>query len=145
MNEERTLTDVAKDIQFFVDKIKALQDEATVASENGNDEGLSTALMQLARMNSGLGRQGAYAQYIARNADRAARRYRAKRTLELAATMAVNKSTLQAELDSEEQFKVASDAQLVADEADDLTYRTDTFLKMGQSRLSLIKGDKQRG
>lgn len=145
MGEERSLEDVVKDIEFFSQHIKTLQEEATTASEQGNDEGLSTSLMRLARMNAGLGRQAAYAKYIARNSDRAARRYRAGRTLELATSMAVNKSQLQAELDSEEQFKVASDAQLVADEADDLTYRTDTFMKLGQSRLSLIKQDKYSG
>lgn len=140
---ERSLEEVVKDIDFLSKKTKELQDEATTASERGNDEGLSTALMRLARNNSALGRQAAYAKYIARNADRAARRFRAQRTLELAATTAVNKSQMQAEIDSEAQFKVASDAQLVADEADDLTYRTDTFLKMAQSRLSLIKADKK--
>lgn len=140
---ERSLEDVVKDIAFFTQKIKGLQEEATEASEKGNDEGLSTSLMRLARMNSGLGRQAAYAKYIARNSDRAARRFRASQTLAHAATMAVNKSQLQAELDAEDYFKIASDAQLLADEADDLTYRTDTFLKMAQSRLSLIKADKK--
>ena len=139
----RSLDEVSKDIEDLTVKAKKLTDEATVASEKNNDEGLSMALMKLARVNLGLGRLGAYAKYIARNADRAARRKRAQLTLEYSKTTAVNKATMQAELDVEDDFTVASDAQLVADEVSDLTFRTSEFLDMARSRLSLIKTDKR--
>lgn len=117
-----------------------------VKSSNTNDpEGISTAMLRLARINSALGRHAAFAKYIARNADRAAKRGRAERTLANAADMAVNKAELKAEISSKTDFEIASEAQLVADQADDLCFRTDTFLKMSQSRLSLIKNDAARG
>lgn len=140
---ERSTEDVALSIENLSNKINKEMDTATVASEQGNDEGLSSSLMRLARLNMGLGRLGAYAKFIARNADRAARRRRAELTLSHSQSMAVNKSQLQAELDVKGDFEVASNAELLADEADDLTYRTDTFLKMAQSRLSLLKSDKR--
>lgn len=143
--EERPLEDVVADINTLRTKIQKKQGEAVTAAQDGDPETLSIVILQMARYNSALGGHAAHAKYIARNADRAARRFRAQQTLTLAQTTAVNKSQLQAEIDAEPQFTVASDAQLIADEADDLTYRTDTFLKMAQSRLSLIKGDIKRG
>lgn len=142
--KERTIEQVVESIDLVTTKIKTLQDEMTQDAV-GNPEGLSLGLMKLGRLNSALGRHAAYADYIARNADRAARRYRASRTLELAATTAVNKAEKQAELDSEDFFSAASYAQLVADQAKDLSYRTDSFGKFAQSRLSLIKNDLSRG
>lgn len=134
-----------QNIEKLSDKIESLQKAAIAASERGDPDTLSMLLMRIAYVNSALGKHGAKAQYIARNADRAARRHRANKTLGYAQGMAVNKSELQAELDSEKQFMTASEAQLIADEASDLCYRTDTFLKMSQSRLSLIKNDAIRG
>jgi hypothetical protein len=142
--QERPLEDVVADIETLSEKIKNKQEEITTAARD-DPETLSISLIQLARYNSALGKHAAYAKYIARNADRAARRHRAERTLEYSASLAVNKSELKAEIESAELFKVASDAQLIADESDDLTYRTDTYLKMAQSRLSLVKGDIKRG
>lgn len=140
---ERPIEDVALDIENLTKKIRVEMDKATQASEAGDDEGLSTALMRLARLNLALGRLAAYAKYISRNADRAARRKRGELTLQYSQTQAVNKSELQAELAVKKDFQVASDAELLANEADDLTFRTDTFLKMAQSRLSLLKSDKR--
>jgi hypothetical protein len=142
--QERPLVDVVADIETLSKKIASTQGEAVTAAQ-GDPESLSLTILRIARYNSALGKHAAHAKYIARNADRAARRFRAEQTLNLSKTQAVNKSELQAELDSADQFRTASDAQLIADEADDLTYRTDTFLKMAQSRLSLIKGDVKRG
>ena len=142
--EERSLEEVVADIDMLSKKIATKQGEIVEAAK-ANPETLSISLLQLARYNSALGKHAAYAKYIARNTDRAARRFRAETTLTLSKTQAVNKAELQSEIDSAKLFRVASDAQLIADEADDLTYRTDTFLKMAQSRLSLIKGDIQRG
>lgn len=130
-----------KNIEILEDKVKKLQGEAVIASDRGDAETLSKTLLQLARINSALGKNAAYAQYIARNTDRAARRSRAANTLDLAKKQAVNKSELQAELDAKEHFTLASEMLLLAERASDLCFRTDTFLKMAQSRLSLIKGD----
>lgn len=142
---ERTTDQVASDIANLTNQVKNLQEEVVEASSRGDDETVSTNLLRLARVNAALGRQAAYAKYIARNAERAAKRRRAEITLELSKSQAVNKSEKEAEIAVAEDFSVASQAQLLADESDDLTYRTDTFLKMGQSRLSLLKADKHNG
>lgn len=142
---ERTTDQVASDIANLTNQVKNLQEEVVEASSRGDDETVSTNLLRLARVNAALGRQAAYAKYIARNAERAAKRRRAEITLELSKSQAVNKSEKEAEIAVAEDFLVASQAQLLADESDDLTYRTDTFLKMGQSRLSLLKADKHNG
>lgn len=141
---ERPIENVVNDIRKLEERVKHYQGEAVLASERGDDETLSTTLMRLARVNSALGKHAAYVNYIARNADRAARRHRATITLDEAKSQAVNKSELKAEIASKEEFANASYAQLIADQASDLCFRTDTFLKMAQSRLSLIKGDKHR-
>lgn len=142
---ERTTDQVASDIANLTNQVKNLQEEVVEASSRGDDETVSTNLLRLARVNAALGRQAAYAKYIARNAERAAKRRRAEITLELSKSQAVNKSEKEAEIAVAKDFLVASQAQLLADESDDLTYRTDTFLKMGQSRLSLLKADKHNG
>jgi len=150
---------VSKDIINLKSQIREKVDEATIASEQGNDEGLSKALNSLARINSGLGQKAAMAKYVSRLAARALEKLkeekktkRSEKTLEYSKTQAVGKSEHQARVDTahmeteiDEFFKTSNLAMLLADEADDLTYRTDTFLKMGQSRLSLLKGDKHRG
>jgi hypothetical protein len=142
--KERTIEETLTYIEKITKNIKVQQNQMTEDAQD-NPEGLSLGLLELGRLNSSLGRHAAYAEYIARNADRAARRFRADRTLELAKSMAVNKAEKQAELDSEEVFSAASYAQLVADQAKDLSYRTDSFAKFAQSRLSLIKSDISRG
>lgn len=150
---------VSQDIINLKSQIKEKVDEATTASNQGNDEGLSKALNSLARINSGLGQKAAMAKYVARMASRALdklkeekKNKRSELTLTYSKTQAVGKSEHQARVDTAEMentidefFKTYNMAQLLADEADDLTYRTDTFLKMGQSRLSLLKGDKHNG
>lgn len=134
-----------RNIETLENKVKKLQGEAVEASERGDPETLSTLLLRLARCNSALGRQAAYANYLARNADRAARRYRGERVLHHSQSMAVNKAEPNAELDAKDLFSTASEVLLLAEQASDLCFRTDTFLKMAQSRLSLIKGDAARG
>lgn len=138
-------SETENNINILEGKVKDLQGKAVLASDRGDPETLSKTLLQLARINSALGKNAAYAQYIARNTDRSARRFRASTTLELAVKQAVNKSELQAELDAKDQFTLASEMLLLAERASDLCYRTDTFLKMAQSRLSLIKGDIRNG
>lgn len=140
-------------------KVTKKMDEATVASQKGDDETLSMSLDSLARLNSGLGQKAAMAKYVTRLAARALEKLkeqkdarRSELTLHYSATQAVGKSEHQAKVEVmdmvpeiDELFGVYNLAKLLADEADDLTYRTDTFLKMGQSRLSLLKGDKHNG
>lgn len=140
----RTTQEVVKSIDDVSLMIKNLQDEMEEDAKD-NPEGLSLKLLRLGRLNSALGRQAAYADYLARNADRAARRSRADHILKLSKEMAVNKAERQAEIDSEDVFSSASEAQLIADQAKDLSYRTDSFGKWSQSRLSLIKNDITRG
>lgn len=153
------LEDLVSSIEKLKKKIGLKQDEAEIASQQSNDEGLSVALGSLARFNSALGQKAAYAKYIARNSNRAVERLkeqkdaeRSRMTLELSQTQAVGKSEHQARIDImswipkiDEAFDIYSQAKLIADQADDLTYRTDTMLKMAQSRLSLLKADKHRG
>lgn len=136
---------VQKAISDLEGLVKHYQGVVVTASDTNDPEDLSSAMLRLARVNSALGRNAALANYLARNADRAARRYRAEKTLDYAGSMAVNKAELQSELDAKEAFTIASDAQLLADQASDLCFRTDTFMKMAQSRLSLIKSDAARG
>jgi len=145
-SDDLTLEEVVQNIDQLESKVKQYQAVAVKASDNGDPEGLSRTILKLARVNSALGKNAAYAMYLARNADRAARRFRADKTLEyVASKLAVNRAELKAELDAKEQFKNASECQLIADQASDLCFRTDTFLKMAQSRLSLIKGDIKNG
>lgn len=153
-----------EDLTASIEKLKAgiqkLQDDAEVASQSGDDENLSITLQSLARKNSALGQRAAYAKYISRNAQRVVDSLKeekdAKRsqyTLTYSEQQAVGKSEHQAKVKVhdlysekiEEAFRVYSESRLVADEADDLTYRTDTYCKLAQSRLSLLKADKNRG
>lgn len=151
--------EVSKQIVHLKKLVKEKMDEATTASQQGNDEQLSMSLDSLARINSALGQKAAMAKYVSRLAARALEKLkeqkknkRSELTLEYSKTQAVGKSEHQARVDTahmedeiDEFFNTSNLAQLLADEADDLTYRTDTFLKMGQSRLSLLKGDKHNG
>lgn len=135
-----------KAIDTLETKIKGLQGDIVTASERGDPETLSTLLLRLGRVNSALGRQAAYAKYLARNADRAYRMEREQGKLSLIrGGMAIGKAESQAYVDSGHLVNIYSEVQLLADQADDLCFRTDTFLKMAQSRLSLIKGDAVRG
>lgn len=145
-SEDLTIDETIQNIDQLSQKVKEYQAAAVQASDRGDPENLSKTLLRLARVNSALGKNAAYAMYLARNADRAARRFRADKTLEYVGTkMAVNRAELKAELDSKDKFSNASECQLIADQASDMCFRTDTFLKMAQSRLSLIKGDIKNG
>jgi hypothetical protein len=149
-NVARSLEEVAADIEKLTTLNKELQAKITLASEGDSGappdvETMTKSMIRLARANSALGKLGAYAKYIARNSERAYKAYRSERTLDLAKTMAVNRAELQAFIDSKEKFEIFSECQLLADEASDLSFRTDTFLEQARTRSSLIKGDVNRG
>ncbi len=148
----RSLEEVAADIEKLTQTIERLQAKITLASEGNPKAGIpadletmTQSMVRLARANSALGKLGAYAKYIARNSERAYRAYRSEKTLELSKTMAVNRAEPQAYIDSKQQFDIYSECQLLADEASDLCFRTDTFLDQARTRSSLIKGDIARG
>ena len=110
-----------------------------------NVELLSLNLPKLAVANISLGRYAAYATYLARNAERAYKRKREDQKLHyMFQKWTAAKSEAQAFVDVEADFQVYSEAQRVADEARDLTYRTDTFIDQARSRLSLISKEMNR-
>lgn len=124
--------------------VKQYQSTALAAKERGDAETLSNTLIRLSRVNSALGGKAAYAMYIARNAERVYRRVREQKKLDaIAAKNAIGKADSMAYVDAdvEKVFTLWSNVQLLADTASDMSYRTDTFLKMAQSGLSLIKND----
>lgn len=141
---EETYSEIDEQIKELEKLIKNYQAEAVKAKESGNPEKLSNTLMRLGRVNSALGNKAAYAKYIARNAERAYRRTRESIKLEeISKKQAIGKAESMGYVDrrTETVYKLYSNVQLLADQADDLCYRTDTFLKMSQSGLSLIKND----
>jgi len=156
---ELDLNKVQEDIEKITQTIWKKQTEASIASENSNDETLSILLTTLARYNSSLGRNSATAKAIARDMKRVYENFKEDqktRVSELTLKLInegnpVGKSEHQAKVDAAKEFKplindafvVYNETQLIADQADDLTYRTDTYLKMGQTRVSLIKADKR--
>lgn len=124
--------------------VKKYQSNAVGAKERGDAETLSNTLIRLARVNSALGGKAAYAMYIARNAERVYRRVREGKKLQaITEKNAIGKADSMAYVDAEVEkaFKLYTEVQLLADKASDMSYRTDTFLKMSQSGLSLIKND----
>lgn len=139
---EREHTSIDNQIDELEKLVKKYQSNAVAAKERGDAETLSNTLIRLARVNSALGSKAAYAKYIARNAERVYRRDREHSKLQhISGGMAIGKAESQGFVDADHTFKVYSDVQLLADKADDLAYRTDTFMKMSQSGLSLIKND----
>ena len=145
-----------------IDKLMVLvrtkQDAAENASINNDDETLSLTLTALAMVNTSLGKRGAWASYIARNAEQVVKVLkeqkdirRSELTLEYSNTGPVGKAEHQAKVDAykefnqqiNEAFKAWSDAKQVADEVESLGYRVDSYLKMCQSRLSLMKSEKR--
>jgi len=134
------------------------QDAAENASINNDDETLSLTLTALAMVNTSLGKRGAWASYIARNAEQVVKVLKeeakiriSELTLEYSQTQPVGRSEHQAKVDAykeykdkiKEAFTAWSDAQQVADEIESLGYRLDSYLKLCQSRLSLLKADKR--
>jgi len=110
-----------------------------------NVELLSMSLPKLAIANISLGRYAAYATYLARNAERAYKRKREDKKLNyMFQKWTAAKSESQAFVDVEDDFQTYSEAQRVADEVKDLTYRTDTFIDQARSRLSLISKEINR-
>lgn len=129
-------------------KIKNYQTTAMQAKERGDGETLSNTLVRLARVNTALGSRAAYAKYIARNAERVYRRTREAvklKKINNGAAIGKAESMAYTAKDVEQAFQTYSSVQLLADDADDMAYRTDTFLKMAQSGLSLIKHDINDG
>lgn len=125
--------------------VKELQERITEAVIQSDPESMSTLNTKLAQTNTRLGRLAAKAKYYARMSERAYRNERERLKLaHMEDGMAAGKAESKAYLQCEELFKSYNEIQLMADEADDTCYRTDTLLKMSQSRLSLIKGDLKR-
>lgn len=137
---------VEKDINNLTDRVKELHDICTKASNGGDPETLSVNLLELARVNSGLGRRGKYAMYIARNAEHA---YKAAREQYKVDAINAGKSATygdtQRYIRSTDDHRVYSEALLIGEQAGDLAYRTDTFLDLARSRLSLIGKDIRNG
>lgn len=124
--------------------VRKYQSTALAAKERGDAETLSNTIIRLSRVNSALGNRASYAKYVARNADRAYRRLRDTKKLDyINEKNAIGKAESMAYIDKtvDDAFHIYSQVQLLADTADDLAYKTDTFIKMCQSGLSLIKQD----
>lgn len=156
---ELDLNKVEENINSLRGKIWEKQVEATEASDHSNDETLSVVLLTIARHNSGLGQNAATAKAIARDMKRVLEDLKKDREIRISeltllyveAGQAVGKSEHQAKVNAAKQFKplikeafeVYNEVQLIADQADDMSFRTDTFLKLGQTRVSLLKADKK--
>lgn len=137
---------VSADIESLTDLAKSWTDKCTIASNAGDPESLSMGLMELARVNSSLGRRGKYAMYIARQAEHAYKRAREEYKVEaIEQKKTASFGDTQRYIKSTPEHTVWNEALLVAEQAEDLAYRTGDFLKMAQSRLSLIKNDIANG
>jgi len=141
---ESNAMDTESQLEELYLKIKQYQSDIMLAKERSDSETLSNSLIRLARVNTAYGRKAAYALYIARNAERAYRRVREHTKLDaINQKNAIGKAESMAYVDGkvEEAFTVYSNVSLLAEQASDTSYRTDTFMKMAQSGLSLIKND----
>lgn len=138
--------DITSEIESLTVSVKKWVDKCTVASNTENPETLSVGLVELARVNSSLGRKGKYAMWIARTAEHA---YKASREQYKVDAIEKGKTATygdtQRYIQSTGEHSVWVDALLVAEQAEDLAYRTSDFMKYAQSRLSLIKEDIRRG
>ena len=150
--------DLSESIEKLIALVRAKQDVAEKASSNNDDETLSLTLTALAIVNTSLSKRGSWANYIARNSDQAFKALKeeakirvSELTLEYSKDQPVGRSEHQAKVDAfrefkdrtDKSFKIWSDAQQIADEIESLGYRVDSYLKMCQSRLSLMKADKR--
>ena len=156
---ELDLNKTQENIESLKGKIWEKQTEATLASDNSNDETLSVVLLEIARHNSALGQNAATAKAIARDMKRVVDDLKKERdikvsqlTLDLVNSGSpVGKAEHRAKVSAHKEFKPLIDnafsiynkVQLIADQADDLSFRTDTFTKLGQTRVSLLKADKK--
>lgn len=156
MNEN----ELSESIEKLMAIARKKQDAAEIASRANDDENLSLTLTALAMINTSLGKRGSWANYIARNAEQVVKVLKeeskirvSELTLEYSKDGPVGRSEHQAKIDSykeykdkiKEAFDAWSDAQQVADEVESLGYRLDSYLKLCQSRLSLMKADKRNG
>lgn len=147
-----------ENIEKLRTRIQKLGAEAEKASNDSNDETLSITLLSLARANSGLGQNAAVAKAIARDMKRVYDQLRedekirvSELTLRYSESGPVGKSEHQAKIDASKEFKplirdafvLYNEVQLIATRADDLTFRTDTYIRLGQTRVSLLKSDKR--
>lgn len=142
-SQYKEIDDQLKELEKLVNKY---QSTAVAAKERGDAETLSNTLVRLARVNCALGTKAKYALYVSLNAKRAHLRvYQITKLNLIAQKNPIGKAEAMADIDQnvESVFKIYLDAKLLADTFDDLSYRTDTFLKMAQSGLSLIKNDIQ--
>jgi len=150
--------ELSESIEKLITLARKKQDEAEVASKANDDENLSLTLTALAMVNTSLGKRGAWATYIARNAEQVVKVMReeykiriSELTLDYSQTQPVGRSEHQAKVDAykeykdkvKEAFDAWSTAQQIADEIESLGYRLDSYIKMCQSRLSLMKTEKK--
>jgi len=149
---------LSESIEKLMILARSKQDDAEIASKANDDETLSLTLTALAMVNTSLGKRGSWASYIARNAGEVVKVIKeeakiriSELTLEYSQTQPVGRSEHQAKVDAHKEYKdkikeaftAWSDAQQVADEIESLGYRLDSYLKMCQSRLSLMKSEKR--
>lgn len=143
---DRAIEEVVSDIGKLEERVKYYQATIVKATENNDLETLSTDLVHLARVNTNLGRLAKYVMYLARNAEHA---YKAAREQYKLNAIDGGKSATygdtQRYIKSTDEHQIWSYALLIGSQAEETAFRTDTFLKMGQSKSSLLKGDMHGG
>ena len=156
---EIDLNEVQAEIEDLKARINKEQNTASVASTTQNDEGLSLSLERLALLNSRLGHQSSITKYLSRNAKQVVDAlkeeqdyHRSKTTLLLIGKGSpVGRSEHEAKMIAHELYKdkrqkafeAYTEVKLIADDVDDLVFRNGDYLKIAQSRLSLLKADKK--
>lgn len=139
------MEEVVSKIKSYETKILKCQEIISDASKNSDPETISDTLVKLARLNSGIGREAAHVAYLARNAEQAYKREREDKKLSyIFKGWPIGKAESQAFVDANVSHEIFSETKLIADQASDLSYRTDTFMRMAQSRLSLISKELNR-
>lgn len=143
---DRELEDVVADIEKLEERVKYYQGSIDTASKNGDIETLSVDCVHLARVNSALAKHSKYVMYLARNAEHA---YKAAREQYKIDAINDGKSATygdtQRYIKSTQEHQIWSSALRIGEEAGELAFRTDTFLKMAQSRGSILREDSKRG
>lgn len=135
-----------KDLELLTGRVREQQAICIKAAQNEDIETLSLTLMKLANTNSRLGRKGKLAMWVARTAEQAYKAAREQYKLDaIDAKKTASYGDTQRYIKSTPDHKVWADALLVAEQAEDLAYRTSDFMKYAQSRLSLMKVDIHRG
>lgn len=143
---------VSEELLKLHSMVKDLTHQAVVASGDAKEgrvadpETLRNVLLRLARVNSSLGKKAAKAKWVARWAEHAYKAAREQYKVDaIESGKTASYGDTQRYIKSTEEHKIWNDAQWLADESEDLRFTTDTFLKLGQSNLSIIRGDITRG